>query len=174
MILLGLTAKVMYSTVSNPETVLFFVSERLFGPVFAGVISAAVLSAIMSTADSQLLTVATSVDNDWNDGKNKNIKSARLAIIFVVISATIFSLFAPGTIFDRVIFAWTAVGAAFVPMVLSKVLGWSVSGRAALISVLCGFLLTIVLHYLPNTPGDIVERTVPMALGLLILHISKK
>ena len=174
MILLGLTAKVMYSTVSNPETVLFFVSEKLFGPIFAGIISAAVLSAIMSTADSQLLTVATSVDNDWNDGKNKNIKSARLAIIFVVIAATIFSLFAPDTIFDRVIFAWTAVGAAFVPMVLSKVLGWSVSGRAALISVLCGFLLTIVLHYLPNTPGDIVERTVPMALGLLTLYISKK
>ena len=174
MILLGLTAKVMYLSVSNPETVLFFVSEKLFGPIFAGIISAAVLSAIMSTADSQLLTVATSVDNDWNDGKNKNIKSARLAIIFVVIAATIFSLFAPDTIFDRVIFAWTAVGAAFVPMVLSKVLGWSVSGRAALISVLCGFLLTIVLHYLPNTPGDIVERTVPMALGLLTLYISKK
>jgi len=174
MILLGLTAKVMYSTVSNPETVLFFVSERLFGPIFAGIISAAVLSAIMSTADSQLLTVATSVDNDWNDGKNKNISSARLAIIFVVIAATLFSLFAPDTIFDRVIFAWTAVGAAFVPMVLSKVFGWSVSGKAALLSVLCGFILTIVLHFFPDTPGDIVERTVPMALGLITLYVSKK
>ena len=68
MILLGLTAKVMYTTVSDPETVLFFVSESLFGPVFAGIITAAVLSAIMSTADSQLLTVATSVNNDWNNG----------------------------------------------------------------------------------------------------------
>ena len=174
MILLGLTAKVMYSTVSNPETVLFFVSERLFGPIFAGIISAAVLSAIMSTADSQLLTVSTSVDNDWNDGKNKNINSARLAIIFVVIAATLFSLFAPDTIFDRVIFAWTALGAAFVPMVLSKVFGWSVPGRAALISVLCGFILTIVLHLFPDTPGDIVERTVPMALGLITLYVSKK
>ena len=128
----------------------------------------------MSTADSQLLTVSTSVDNDWNDGKNKNINSARLAIIFVVIAATLFSLFAPDTIFDRVIFAWTALGAAFVPMVLSKVFGWSVPGRAALISVLCGFILTIVLHLFPDTPGDIVERTVPMALGLITLYVSKK
>ena len=120
MILLGLTAKVMWSTVSDPETVLFFVSERLFGPVFAGIISAAVLSAIMSTADSQLLTVATSVNNDWSDGKNESLRSARLAIIFVVITAALFSLFAPDTIFDRVVFAWTALGAAFVPLVLSK------------------------------------------------------
>ena len=173
MILLGLTAKVMYTTVSDPETVLFFVSESLFGPVFAGIITAAVLSAIMSTADSQLLTVATSVNNDWNNGKNKSISSARLAIILVVIAAALFSLFAPDTIFDRVVFAWTALGAAFVPMVLSKVFGWSFSGRAALISILCGFILTIVFHYLPNTPGDILERLVPMATGLLTLFISK-
>jgi len=173
MILLGLTAKVMYTTVSDPETVLFFVSESLFGPVFAGIITAAVLSAIMSTADSQLLTVATSVNNDWNNGKNKSLRSARLAIIMVVITAAIFSLFAPDTIFDRVVFAWTALGAAFVPMVLSKVFGWRFSGRAALISILCGFILTIVFHYLPNTPGDILERLVPMATGLLTLFISK-
>ena len=174
MILLGLTAKVMWSTVSDPETVLFFVSERLFGPVFAGIISAAVLSAIMSTADSQLLTVATSVNNDWSDGKNESLRSARLAIIFVVITAALFSLFAPDTIFDRVIFAWTALGAAFVPLVLSKVFEWTFSGRAALISMLCGFLLTIIFHYLPDTPGDILERSVPMAMGLLTLFISRK
>ena len=174
MILLGLTAKVMWSTVSDPETVLFFVSERLFGPVFAGIISAAVLSAIMSTADSQLLTVATSVNNDWSDGKNESLRSARLAIIFVVITAALFSLFAPDTIFDRVVFAWTALGAAFVPLVLSKVFEWTFSGRAALISMLCGFLLTIIFHYLPDTPGDILERSVPMAMGLLTLFVSRK
>ena len=174
MILLVLTAKVMYTTVSDPETVLFFVSESLFGPVFAGIITAAVLSAIMSTADSQLLTVATSVNNDWNNGKNKSLSSARLAIILVVIAAALFSLFAPDTIFDRVVFAWTALGAAFVPMVLSKVFGWSFSGRAALISILCGFILTIVFHYLPNTPGDILERSVPMAMGMLTLFVSRK
>jgi Na+/proline symporter len=174
MILLGLTAKVMYTSVSDPETVLFFVSESLFGPVFAGIITAAVLSAIMSTADSQLLTVATSVNNDWNNGKNKSLSSARLAIILVVIAAALFSLFAPDTIFDRVVFAWTALGAAFVPMVLSKVFGWIFSGRAALISILCGFILTIVFHYLPNTPGDILERSVPMAMGMLTLFVSRK
>ncbi len=174
MILLGLTAKVMWSTVSDPETVLFFVSERLFGPVFAGIISAAVLSAIMSTADSQLLTVATSVNNDWSDGKNESLRSARLAIIFVVITAALFSLFAPDTIFDRVVFAWTALGAAFVPLVLSKVFEWTFSGRAALISMLCGFLLTIIFHYLPDTPGDILERSVPMGMGLLTLFVSRK
>jgi len=174
MILLGLCAKVMYSTVSDPESVLFFVSQRLFGPVFAGIITAAVLSAIMSTADSQLLAVASSVDRDWKGGEGTNIRSARLAILLVVIFAVILSLYAPETIFTRVVFAWTALGAALVPMVFSKVLSWKVSSIAAGLSILTGFLMTVILHQLPDTPGDILERVLPMLLGFIILTCSRK
>ena len=174
MILLGLCAKVMYSTVPDPESVLFFVSQRLFGPVFAGIITAAVLSAIMSTADSQLLAVASSVDRDWKGGIGKGISSARIAIILVVIFAVILSLYAPETIFVRVVFAWTALGAALVPMVFSKVLSWRVSSLAAGLSILTGFLMTVFLHQLPDTPGDILERMLPMLLGFIILNISRK
>ena len=174
MILLGLCAKVMYSTVSDPESVLFFVSQRIFGPVFAGIITAAVLSAIMSTADSQLLAVASSVDRDWKGGRGTNISSARIAIILVVIFAVILSLYAPETIFTRVVFAWTALGAALVPMVFSKVLDWKVSSLAAGLSILTGFLMTVIFHQLPNTPGDIMERVLPMLLGFIILGCSRK
>ena len=174
MILLGLCAKVVYSTVPDPESVLFFVSQRLFGPVFYGIITAAVLSAIMSTADSQLLTVASSVDRDWKGGRGTNISSARIAILLVVIFAVILSLSAPETIFVRVVFAWTALGAAFVPMVFSKVLSWKVSSIAAGLSVATGFLMTVILHQLPDTPGDILERVLPMLLGFIILSCSRK
>jgi sodium/proline symporter len=174
MILLGLCAKVVYSTVSDPESVLFFVSQRLFGPVFTGIITAAVLSAIMSTADSQLLAVASSVDRDWKGGRGTNISSARIAILLVVIFAVILSLSAPETIFVRVVFAWTALGAAFVPMVFSKVLSWRVSSIAAGLSIVTGFLMTVILHQLPDTPGDILERVLPMLLGFIILGCSKK
>ena len=174
MILLGLCAKVMYSTVPDPESVLFFISQRLFGPVFAGIITAAVLSAIMSTADSQLLAVASSVDRDWKGGRGTNINSARVAIFLVVIFAIILSLYAPETIFTRVVFAWTALGAAFVPMVFSKVLSWKVSSTAAGLSIVTGFLMTVILHQLPDTPGDILERVLPMLLGFIILSCSRR
>ena len=174
MILLGLCAKVMYSTVPDPESVLFFISQRLFGPVFAGIITAAVLSAIMSTADSQLLAVASSVDRDWKGGRGTNINSARVAIFLVVIFAVILSLYAPETIFTRVVFAWTALGAAFVPMVFSKVLSWKVSSIAAGLSIVTGFLMTVILHQLPDTPGDILERVLPMLLGFIILSCSRR
>jgi len=92
----------------------------------------------------------------------------------VVVMAVLFSLFAPDTIFNRVVFAWTALGASLVPMVLSKVFYWDVPARAALISIMSGFLLTIFFHFLPDTPGDIVERVVPMSTGLVVLYLSKR
>jgi len=92
----------------------------------------------------------------------------------VVVLATLFSLFAPDTIFNRVVFAWTALGASLVPMVLSKVFYWNVSARAALISIMSGFLLTIFFHLLPDTPGDIIERVVPMSTGLIVLFVSSR
>ena len=101
------------------------------------------------------------------------LKTARLSIIVVVVLATLFSLFAPDTIFNRVVFAWTALGAAFVPMVLSKVFKWDIPAKSAFYSVISGFLLTILFHFLPDTPGDIVERIVPMSVGLSILYFTR-
>ena len=66
------------------------------------------------------------------------------------------------------------MGATFVPMVFSKVLNWKVSSIAAGLSMTTGFLMTVILHQLPNTPGDILERMLPMMLSFLILIYSKQ
>ena len=58
-------------------------------------------------------------------------------------------------------------------MVFSKVFRWRVSSIAAGLSILTGFLMTVILHQLPDTPGDIVERVVQMLLGFVILLFSK-
>jgi hypothetical protein len=73
-----------------------------------------------------------------------------------------------------VVFAWTALGAALVPMVFAKVFSWKVSSIAAGFSVVTGFLMTVILHQFPDTPGDILERVLPMLLGFIILNCSRK
>jgi hypothetical protein len=40
--------------------------------------------------------------------------------------------------------------------------------------MLSGFLLTIFFHFLPDTPGDIIERVVPMSTGLIVLFVSSR
>jgi sodium/proline symporter len=49
----------------NPETVFIALSQSLFNPWIAGIITAAILSAIMSTIDSQLLVSSSVISEDF-------------------------------------------------------------------------------------------------------------
>lgn len=174
MLLLGLCARVLYD-IADGEQVLFEVSARVLPPFVAGIVLAAVLSAIMSTADSQLLVAASSVAHDWHagtPGRTSRLSASRATVVLLCVAAALLAIFVAEDIFTRVLFAWHAVGSAFGPLVLMRVLGYHVSARGTLATLLTGFGLTVLLHWLPHTPGDAAERLLPLAVALLIARSS--
>ncbi|MDH3589153.1 MAG: sodium/proline symporter [Gammaproteobacteria bacterium] len=169
MLLLGLCGRVLVNELEAGEQVFFVLSDQLFPPVIAGVMIAAILSAIMSTADSQLLVAASSVGYDWRvagGAAKPDLLSTRIVVTVLSIAAVAVALLAPETIFKRVLFAWHAVGSAFGPIVLLRLAGFRISSGALLGSMLAGFVLTLVLYWVPDTPGDVAERLLPFALAL--------
>ena len=169
--ILGLAGRVLYSDVGNPESLFFVATERLLPPVLSGIVIAAVLSAIMSTADSQLLTGAAAVSRDWSLERARRavgLKFTYAAVVAITVGATLIALYAPQSVFLRVLFAWHALGASFAPLVYMAVLGRQVKSAYALAVLLCGFTLTVLLHWQPDTPGDWAERLVPMLVTLSI------
>ena len=99
------------------------------------------------------------------------MSAARAVVIVLAMLAVAVALFLPEAIFSRVLFAWNALGAAFGPVVIARVLGWRVPPWAVSASLATGFLLTAFFHLRPDTVGDVVERAVPfmVALSLVIL-----
>ncbi|MCJ7557597.1 MAG: sodium/proline symporter [Gammaproteobacteria bacterium] len=174
-LIVGLCARVLYTTISDGEMVFFEVANRLLSPAIAGVVVAAVLSAIMSTADSQLLVAASSVSHDWRlaQGKTTDLKLSRQVMLGVSVVATLLALFAPEAIFSRVLFAWSAVGSAFAPPLLVRLAGYRVTAKSTLAAMTMGAGLTVVLYLMPDTPGDVAERLLPfvLALGISIAGI---
>ena len=171
MTVLGLAGRVLYSDIGNPEDMFFVVTQRLLPPVLAAVVIAAVLSAIMSTADSQLLTGAAAISRDWDLKRARRavgLKYTYAAVTAITIGAALLAIFAPQSIFLRVLFAWHALGASFAPLVYMAVLGRKVRSGHALAVLICGFGLTVLLHQFPNTPGDWLERLLPFAVTLSI------
>ena len=145
--------------------------------MWAGIIIAAVLSAIMSTADSQLLVGASSISHDLGLGNRfpkQRLLISRLAITLVVFVSIVISIYVPATIFDRALFAWSALGAAFGPIVIFRLSGFEYSGKIVLLAVLVGFVLAVVLFMLPNTAGDYAERIIPFVTGSIILWVARK
>ena len=123
MCFVGLVGHVLIPNIANPETVFFELTNYLFHPVLSAILVAAVLSAIMSTADSQLLVGASAVAHDLKLNKrfaDNSLLVSRLTIVALVAVAIVVSLTLPATIFDRALLAWTALGAGFGPLVLLR------------------------------------------------------
>ena len=171
MTVLGLAGRVLYSDIGNPEDLFFVATQRLLPPVLAGIVIAAVLSAIMSTADSQLLTGAAAISRDWNLRRARRaagLKFTYAAVTAITVGATLLALFAPQSIFLRVLFAWHALGASLAPLVYMAVLGRQVRSGYALAVLICGFTFTVLLHQQPDTPGDWLERLLPFIVTMSI------
>ena len=168
---LGIAGRVLFTGLENAENVLFATAEGLLPPVLAGLVIAAVLSAIMSTADSQLLAGAAAASRDWRlevERRRKGLKSTYLVVTGITAGATLIALYAPEAIFSRVLFAWHALGASFAPLVVMAVLGRRVRPAYALAVLLCGFVFTVLLNWQENTPGDWAERLLPLILTMAI------
>ncbi|HUP45096.1 MAG TPA: sodium/proline symporter [Thermoanaerobaculia bacterium] len=171
MLLLGLCGRVLFATVADNEQIFFETANQLLPPVVAGVMVAAVLSAIMSTADSQLLVAASSISWDWQRAgghEARGLTGSRIVVIIVSAIATMLAIFAPAAIFSRVLFAWSALGSAFGPPLLVRLAGHRVAPAAVLAAIAAGFGLTVVAHLMPDGPGDWIERLVPFAIALAI------
>lgn len=174
MVFVGLAGRALSPDLENPEMLFFSLTERLFHPVFGAILMAAVLSAIMSTADSQLVVSASVLAHDLGLARRfpaRQMLITRASVALVVVLAVAVAAFLPAQIFDRVLSSWIALGSAFGPLVFVRLAGRGVDARAALVSILTGFALAVGLPQLLDSPGMVVERTLPFiaALGVLLL-----
>jgi sodium/proline symporter len=177
MLLLGLCARVMFSDLGDSEQVLFRAAGVLLPPVIAGVMLAAVLSAIMSTADSQLLVASSAISYDWHLASQREktgLSGMRTTVVGVLILATILALVWRADIFSRVLFAWSAAGSAFGPILIMRLLGRSLSERSTLAAMMTGFSLTVAISWLPDMPGDFAERILPFIAAITIAFLGSR
>jgi sodium/proline symporter len=171
MVILGWCGRILASALGNGEQVLFALATLLLPSIFAGIMVSAILSAIMSTADSQLLVAASSVSHDIRDGKSatkESLKQARWVVLLIGIAAITLAVYSPEAIFSRVLFAWQALAAAFGPLLIITLWRGPVQPNWRIAAMSSGFALTVILSWTTDTPGDIAERYIPMltALGL--------
>lgn len=170
MITLGLCARVLLPELTDREDAFVLVTRELLHPVLAGVMLAAVLSAIMSTADSQLLVAASTISHDlWpRPGHASNLSRSRLTVLGLSIGAVLVALYATSEIFGSVLFAWSAMGSAFGPVLLVRVVRGRVPAGQILASMVVGFSLSVLAYSLPETKGGPWERVAPWVIALAI------
>jgi len=166
MIVLGWCGRVLLHQIGDNETVFFEVTNHIFHPVIAGVMIAAVLSAVMSTADSQLLVAASSVAHDLPIfHKLRSLQLSRLVVFILSWAAVVLALWGPQEIFSRVLFAWNAMGAAFGPLLMVILWKGRVPFGYTMAAMLAGFTTAVLAYSFPESQGTWLERVVPYLIA---------
>jgi sodium/proline symporter len=162
----------------NAETVFIAFTQELFNPWVAGILLAAILSAIMSTIDSQLLVSSSAVAEDFYKGiirKNASQKElvwiGRIAVIIIAIIAILIAQDPESQVLDLVEYAWAGFGAAFGPIIILSLFWKRTTVGGAIVGMVVGALTVIVWEQLEGGIFDLYEIVPGFALGTVAIII---
>ncbi len=165
-------------TVYDGSLVFINMTRIIFPGVISGILLAAVLSASMSTADSQLLAAASAFASDVYQPVIRKEKASdkemlwmgRLVVVVIAIVA-LFVAMAPGsgTIMDLVSNAWGVFGAAFGPAILLSLFWKRFNFAGAVSSIIVGAVVDIL--WLVCLSGTGIYEIVPGFIAALVVGI---
>ncbi len=174
-VLAGMAGRVLFPSLSDPETILPTMSTELFPAIFTGVFLVIVLAAIMSTVDSLLILASSAVVRDVVQKIfHPDLSEARLSLygklttVVIGAGALVFALSEVRMIFWFILFAWSGLASAFTPVVLCS-LFWKRTTRAgAIVGMVAGFLTAVVwVIALKQHFYDLYEMIPGFAAGFL-------
>ncbi len=176
-VLTGMAGRALFSSLEDQEYVLPTVASELFPALLTGLFIAIVLAAIISTVDSLLILLSSSVIRDvyqkvfCPDAPQKRIVfMGKIITVIIGLTAFWFSLSENRLIFWFVLFAWSGIGAAFCPVMVLSLL-WKRMTKAGAIAGMCsGFLITMVWALFVKSSINLYEM-VPGFFGAIIISV---
>ncbi|MDR0553340.1 MAG: sodium/proline symporter [Treponema sp.] len=135
----------LLSNGSAAENIFIHLSMNFFPPLAAGIVISGILAASMSSCDSFMLIVASSLANDIfkdlvkkNSGEVMVMWVARLTMLLVTVFGVIIAISGSRSIFRVVSYAWAGLGAAFGPLMLFSLFWKRTTFPAAVAGMLTG------------------------------------
>lgn len=143
----------------NHEAIFLQLGQEVFNPLFMGILMVAVLAAIMSSADSQLLVGASAIVRDVYDklfGKGKEISEeklvlySRFAVLFIMTLSVWLAFSAEEFVFWMILFAFGGLGACFGPALLLTFYWKRTTGPGVLTGMVLGLITVILVKQQPE------------------------
>ena len=176
-VLAGVVGRLFLGEIADSSTVFITMTRRIFPALISGVLLSAILSAAMSTADSQLLASASAFASDVykpvlrkNASDKEMLWAARIIVIAIsVIALIIASNPNSGTIMALVENAWGVFGAAFGPAILLSLFWKRFTFSGAVAGITVGAVVDILWLILFKSTG--IYEIIPGFIASLIAAI---
>lgn len=187
-LLIGITAKAyvaeaLFLPGADPEQAFPYLASQVLHPLLFGLIIAAIFSAIMSSADSQLLVAASGLVRDLYQKlylKDKEVDEKKLVlysrsvVLAIVAAGLVFGFFAEDLVFWLVLFAWAGLGATIGPPSLLAMFWKGTTRGGAMAGMITGGSLVFLWKLVPffrESVWDMYEL-VPAFIGSAAATVS--
>ena len=186
-LMIGFVARAYFPDVASlpagdAEQAFPHLASQLLHPLLYGLVVAAIFSAIMSSADSQLLVAASGIVRDIYQklilrdreiDERKLVVYSRIVVVLLVLAALLFGFFATDLVFWLVLFAFGGLGATLGPTSLLAIF-WKGTTRSGVIAgIITGGTLIFLWKLVPFFKESIwnIYELIPAFFGSLLITV---
>ncbi|HPG33073.1 MAG: sodium/proline symporter [Lentimicrobiaceae bacterium] len=150
---IGLAGLALYGQgyFTDVEQVMPHLATSLLPHWIAGILISAAIAAMMSTADSQLLVISSTVSEDFchhilglHLSSRVMVRLSRVVTLSVGLVAFLIAITSDKLIFSMVSYAWSGLGASFGPPILLMLWWNKITWKGVLAGMLTGSVSTVV------------------------------
>lgn len=167
---IGMMGLVILPNLDDPEMAIFEVAEAVLPGFALGIVMAAIMAAIMSTADALLLQAGTIASHDlWGRfrkgevSERTSVTISRLTVVVLGVVGVVLAITEPPGVFDIVVFATSVLSAAFVPAYVCAVWWKKANTPGALASITVGTVTAVGAEVLGSVDKIGFD---PMGIGI--------
>lgn len=162
-ILPGLGETVVPGYANPAEMALPLLSMELLSDIFVGIALAGLFAATVSTADSQIILCSGVITQDMLPRWRESYVASKVATATVLSVGVAIAMFAPASVFDLVLVAWSALGATLGPVLVVRLFRLPLPTNAGLAMMAAGLASVTAWQY--SGFDDDVFKMLPGALA---------
>lgn len=167
---------------TDAEKIMPMMVMSLLNPILAGILLSGAVSAMMSTASSQLMVASSAISEDLYRNLSRKIQDERKMLRFnqlltlgVGLLAFLLAISMKETVYGLVSYAWSGIGASFGPATV-LLLFWKKFSRAGVYaSLIAGTISAVVWKTWLVAPTGISERLasylIAFASAVILSHL---
>jgi sodium/proline symporter len=180
-LVIGLVGAAYYSQgmFDDIEKVMPHLANELLPAWLAGIFVSGAIAAMMSTADSQLLVISSSLIEDFfhrtlgrDVGDASLLRASRIITIAVGLLAFVIAMTSNKLIFSMVSYAWAGLGSSFGPLILLMLTWKRVTWQGVIAGLITGFASTVIWSEISMLDAVISVRFVSWVLAFLAVWLT--
>ena len=175
-ICVGLTARVLLPGLlngSDPELALPQMALELLPALLIGVILAGLFSAVVSTADSQILACSAALTQDLFPKMAHSYKLVKVGTLIVTVIILGIALLSNKKVFSLGVFAWSALASGLGPILMLRTWRLTVNNSVGVTMMIVGIATAAIWNGVLKFSGSVYEVLPGMLSGFLVYGIAR-